>query len=232
MGTHSEAATQRSSLSLLRGRAAPSKAEQVCSLISSVRRVNVAASARKKNRDTQEKARLGRTSSWTERSAADRGRSGRHLAIYCVEIGPGRGAITEILAQSAGRLIAIEYDRKLARQLRMAYSLFPGVGADPVALRLHHDHDRLEVAMEVKELKRMSDVRESPLLADATRSLKMFESTESTSASIDTRHGTRRIGHPQLRGEFAIILDCNQPASTLRQDFRNGAASGADLQHK
>ena len=31
-----------------------------------------------------------------------------------VEIGPGRGAITEVLAARAGKLIAIELDRELA----------------------------------------------------------------------------------------------------------------------
>ena len=39
-----------------------------------------------------------------------------------VEIGPGRGALTEILAERAGRLIAIEYDRALADLLRQRYA--------------------------------------------------------------------------------------------------------------
>ena len=38
-----------------------------------------------------------------------------------VEIGPGRGAITSLLAAKAEKLIAIELDRTLAAQLRMAY---------------------------------------------------------------------------------------------------------------
>ena len=36
-----------------------------------------------------------------------------------IEIGPGRGAITRLLAERAGRLIAIEYDRQLAAMLSM-----------------------------------------------------------------------------------------------------------------
>jgi len=44
-----------------------------------------------------------------------------------LEIGPGRGAITEILAQTAQRLIAIELDRVLSAQLRMKFSLHPNV---------------------------------------------------------------------------------------------------------
>ena len=38
-----------------------------------------------------------------------------------VEIGPGRGAITKLLAQRAHRVIAIEYDRQLTAGLRMEY---------------------------------------------------------------------------------------------------------------
>jgi len=44
-----------------------------------------------------------------------------------LEIGPGRGAMTEILAQKAQRLIAIELDRVLSAQLRMKFSLQPNV---------------------------------------------------------------------------------------------------------
>src|ERR1051326_650764 len=39
-----------------------------------------------------------------------------------IEIGPGRGALTELLAAHAGRLIAIEYDRALAQILRDRYA--------------------------------------------------------------------------------------------------------------
>jgi 16S rRNA (adenine1518-N6/adenine1519-N6)-dimethyltransferase len=39
-----------------------------------------------------------------------------------VEIGPGRGAITEILSRRAGRLAAIELDRELALRLRAQFA--------------------------------------------------------------------------------------------------------------
>jgi 16S rRNA (adenine1518-N6/adenine1519-N6)-dimethyltransferase len=39
-----------------------------------------------------------------------------------LEVGPGRGALTDILAERAGRLIAIEYDRALATLLRERYA--------------------------------------------------------------------------------------------------------------
>jgi 16S rRNA (adenine1518-N6/adenine1519-N6)-dimethyltransferase len=40
-----------------------------------------------------------------------------------LEIGPGRGALTSLLARTARRVIAIEKDRVLAAQLRMGFSL-------------------------------------------------------------------------------------------------------------
>jgi 16S rRNA (adenine1518-N6/adenine1519-N6)-dimethyltransferase len=39
-----------------------------------------------------------------------------------LEIGPGRGSLTDILVERAGRLIAIEYDRALAELLRQKYA--------------------------------------------------------------------------------------------------------------
>ena len=39
-----------------------------------------------------------------------------------VEIGPGRGALTDILAQRAGKVVAVEIDRALAAQLREKYT--------------------------------------------------------------------------------------------------------------
>jgi 16S rRNA (adenine1518-N6/adenine1519-N6)-dimethyltransferase len=44
-----------------------------------------------------------------------------------LEIGPGRGVLTRVLAKRARRLIAIEFDRVLAAQLRMHFSLYPNV---------------------------------------------------------------------------------------------------------
>ncbi len=44
-----------------------------------------------------------------------------------VEIGPGMGILTSLLAERARRLMAIELDRVLAAQLRMKYSATPNV---------------------------------------------------------------------------------------------------------
>jgi len=44
-----------------------------------------------------------------------------------VEVGPGKGALTELLAGRAGRLIAIELDRMLATELRYKYSQDPSI---------------------------------------------------------------------------------------------------------
>ena len=44
-----------------------------------------------------------------------------------LEIGPGRGAITDLLARRARRLIAVELDRVMSAQLRMKFSMQPNV---------------------------------------------------------------------------------------------------------
>lgn len=44
-----------------------------------------------------------------------------------LEIGPGRGVLTSLLAKRTRRLIAIELDRVLAAQLRMKFGLYPNV---------------------------------------------------------------------------------------------------------
>lgn len=56
-----------------------------------------------------------------------------------VEIGPGRGALTEILSRRAGRVVAIEYDRQLAAMLRERFdgSNVLIVEADVLSVNLH-----------------------------------------------------------------------------------------------
>src|ERR1700759_1716017 len=44
-----------------------------------------------------------------------------------IEIGPGKGVLTDKLAERAGHLIAIELDRVLAAQLRMRYNRLENV---------------------------------------------------------------------------------------------------------
>jgi 16S rRNA (adenine1518-N6/adenine1519-N6)-dimethyltransferase len=44
-----------------------------------------------------------------------------------LEIGPGRGVLTALLAQRAGRVIAVELDRVLSAQLRMRFAPRPNV---------------------------------------------------------------------------------------------------------
>src|SRR5581483_5053777 len=44
-----------------------------------------------------------------------------------IEIGPGRGAITELLLPRAGHLITIELDHVLAAQMRLKYSRFTNI---------------------------------------------------------------------------------------------------------
>lgn len=57
-----------------------------------------------------------------------------------LEIGPGRGALTSLLARRARRVIAIEIDRVLAAQLRMNFSQEPNVEiieGDVLAIDFH-----------------------------------------------------------------------------------------------
>lgn len=56
-----------------------------------------------------------------------------------VEIGPGRGALTDILKARAGKVVAVEYDRALAAMLRERYarSNVTIVEADVLSLDLH-----------------------------------------------------------------------------------------------
>src|SRR5271163_4912575 len=44
-----------------------------------------------------------------------------------LEIGPGRGVLTSLLAKRTRRLIAVELDRVLAAQLRLKFGMFPNV---------------------------------------------------------------------------------------------------------
>jgi 16S rRNA (adenine1518-N6/adenine1519-N6)-dimethyltransferase len=44
-----------------------------------------------------------------------------------VEVGPGKGALTQVLARRARRLIAVELDRMMSTQLRFKYRLQPHV---------------------------------------------------------------------------------------------------------
>jgi 16S rRNA (adenine1518-N6/adenine1519-N6)-dimethyltransferase len=56
-----------------------------------------------------------------------------------VEIGPGRGALTQLLGKRAAKVVAIEYDRALAAQLREQFkdTNVSIVQADVLSLQLH-----------------------------------------------------------------------------------------------
>lgn len=74
------------------------------------------------------KARLGQNFLTNESAAEDIVNAlGDVSDSVVVEIGPGRGALTETLVKRAGRVIAIELDRKLAADLRLTYSDQPNL---------------------------------------------------------------------------------------------------------
>jgi 16S rRNA (adenine1518-N6/adenine1519-N6)-dimethyltransferase len=65
-----------------------------------------------------------------------------------VEIGPGQGAITNVLARHAGHLHAIELDRDLAANLRKQYADIPAVSiheADALSFDFSRLGDRLRI---------------------------------------------------------------------------------------
>ena len=69
------------------------------------------------------KARLGQNFLASQSAAEDIVNSlGDVSHSQVVEIGPGRGALTQALVKKAGHVIAIELDRRLAAELRLAYS--------------------------------------------------------------------------------------------------------------
>src|SRR5215467_14753447 len=74
------------------------------------------------------KAKLGQNF-LTDRKAAEKivDALGDVSQSLVVEIGPGRGALTDALVERAGRVIAIELDRMLSTELRMKYAREPKV---------------------------------------------------------------------------------------------------------
>jgi len=78
------------------------------------------------NLRSPKKARLGQNF-LTDRKAAEKivDALGDVSQSLVVEVGPGRGALTDTLVQRAGRIIAIEFDRMLATELRVKYSREP-----------------------------------------------------------------------------------------------------------
>ncbi len=77
---------------------------------------------------TAKKARLGQNF-LADRRAAEKivDALGDVSHSVVVEIGPGRGALTETLVKKAGRVIAIEFDRMLATEMRVKYESQPHV---------------------------------------------------------------------------------------------------------
>src|SRR5262245_36785674 len=86
-------------------------------------RVNLRANFR-----SPAKARLGQNFLTSQSAAEDIVNAlGDVSDSVVIEIGPGRGALTETLVKRAGRVIAIELDRKLAAELRLACSDQPNL---------------------------------------------------------------------------------------------------------
>jgi 16S rRNA (adenine1518-N6/adenine1519-N6)-dimethyltransferase len=90
------------------------------------KRVNVAKVV--STRRPQHKPKLGQHFLASERSAAEIADFLGDVSQNTVlEIGPGRGILTSLLAKRARRLIAVELDRVMAAQLRLRFGMFPNV---------------------------------------------------------------------------------------------------------
>src|SRR5262249_5122040 len=84
--------------------------------------------------DTARPAARGQTRALGQHFLRDAGVARRIVELIApsprdlvVEIGPGRGALTELLAASCGRLVALEVDQGLAARLRERMSAAPHV---------------------------------------------------------------------------------------------------------
>lgn len=123
------------------------------------KRVNVAG--RNHSAPSRKKPKLGQT------FLADPGQAQKIVEALgdlssrtVVEIGPGKGALTDFLVQRAQRLIAIELDRVLAAQLRMRYARSRNVEiieADILSTDLHNVVHRRPVPLLAGPPRKSSD---------------------------------------------------------------------------
>jgi 16S rRNA (adenine1518-N6/adenine1519-N6)-dimethyltransferase len=96
--------------------------------MASGKRVNVASTRARISSRGRAKPKLGQNF-LVSRPAAERivAALGDTSHATVVEIGPGRGILTDLLAERTRRLIGVELDRVLAAQLRMRYARQPNV---------------------------------------------------------------------------------------------------------
>lgn len=96
-----------------------------------------------------------------------------HASDAALEIGPGKGVLTRILARQAGQLIAIEVDPDLAEALRQAFHEMPSVHV------LHEDARQLNyrevIAGIVQPPRRVKIVANLPYYAATPIVLALFQ---------------------------------------------------------
>jgi len=101
-------------------------AGRIFSLMPEEKRVNVPRAV--STRRPQHKPKLGQHFLASDSFALQIADSLGDVSQYTVlEIGPGRGVLTSLLAKRARRLIAVELDRVLAAQLRLRFGMFSNV---------------------------------------------------------------------------------------------------------
>ena len=143
-----------------------------------------------------------------------------------LEIGPGRGALTSLLARRARRLIAIELDRVLAAQLRMNFSQEPNVeiiegdvlaidfdtlfGPKPGSTRPGINHQPEQVRV----------VGNLPYFITSDILLRLFEFRQYF--ETDRAHGAARSGRDGWRPHRdEASTGCFQPPPSFTPGWRN-----------
>ena len=144
-----------------------------------------------------------------------------------LEIGPGRGALTSLLARRARRLIAIELDRVLAAQLRMNLALAPNVeiiegdilavdfdtlfGPKPGSTRpgMNHQPERVKV------------VGNLPYFITSDILLRLFEYRKyfETILLMVQREVAERLAAPPGRSEYGLLSATAQLYARIDQLF-------------
>jgi 16S rRNA (adenine1518-N6/adenine1519-N6)-dimethyltransferase len=125
-------------------------------------------------------------------------------ADLVIEIGPGRGALTEKLLQRAGRVIAIEIDRSLVDSLRSRFagnSQLDVVHADVLDIDLAR-WGRAPIAGNLPYYI-TSPILEKALRADAPRSVFLIQ--KEVAERLTAKPGTRDYGY--LTAQTAVFGD-------------------------
>src|SRR5579871_6660214 len=146
-----------------------------------------------------------------------------------LEIGPGRGELTALIAERAGRLIAVEIDPVLAARLREQFVENPRVEIVQA--------DILRVPLDawpapVRAFGNLPYYITSPISERADRRGPGIQ-WHTKNVGLNDLHA--RVFHElfsQSRGQHRIDLDGDEPAGSFRNQCRQFAAPRADFENR